>query len=36
MVNAVADLLKAYYIEARTTKMYDNMIKCINTLSEFV
>ena len=36
MINAVADLLRAYYYDARTQKMYDNMIKCLETLSEFV
>jgi hypothetical protein len=36
MVNAVADLLKSYYMDARTQQMYENMIKCFETLSEFV
>lgn len=36
MINAVADLLKAYYYEARTQKMYDNMMQCLETLTEFV
>ncbi|KAL4462524.1 hypothetical protein ABPG74_000354 [Tetrahymena malaccensis] len=36
MVQAVADLLKAYYYGDCTQKMYDNMIFCLDTLSEFV
>jgi len=36
MVNAVADILRTYYFECRTQQMYGNMIKCLNTLSEFV
>jgi hypothetical protein len=36
MINIVADLLRAYYYDARTQKMYNNMIKCLDTLSEFV
>lgn len=36
MINAVADLLRVYYYDARVQKMYDNMIKCLDTLSEFV
>ncbi|KRW98864.1 MIR motif [Pseudocohnilembus persalinus] len=36
MVNAVADLLRTYYRDARTQDMYDNMQKCLDTLSEFI
>lgn len=36
MVNAVADLLRAYFFDARICGMYDNMLKCFDTLSEFV
>ena len=36
MVNAVADLLRAYYYDAKYKKMYDNMMKCLEALSEFV
>ncbi len=36
MINLIADLLKTYYFEQRTTKMYDNMIKCLDTLNELV
>ena len=36
MINAVAELLKAYYFDSQCTAMYDNMVKCFDTLSEFV
>ena len=36
MVSTVADLLRAYYFEAKYVKNYDAMLKCIDTLSEFV
>ncbi|EGR30673.1 MIR domain protein [Ichthyophthirius multifiliis] len=36
MINAIADLLKTYYYDARTQQMYENMIKCLDTLNEFV
>ncbi|EGR32738.1 MIR domain protein [Ichthyophthirius multifiliis] len=36
MVNLVADLLKAYYYGDCTQTTYDNMINCLDTLSEFV
>jgi len=36
MVSAVADLLKAYYFDARYYKVYDAMVKSLDTLSEFV
>jgi hypothetical protein len=35
MVNAVADLLKAYNSVARQD-MYGNMMNCLDCLSEFV
>ena len=36
MVNAVSDLLKTYYFEARYYKVYDNMTRAMDTLSELV
>ena len=36
MVSTVAELLRAYYFDARYYKIYDAMLKCIDTLSEFV
>ncbi|EAR98945.2 MIR domain protein (macronuclear) [Tetrahymena thermophila SB210] len=36
MINAVVDLLKTYYYEARTQKMYDNMCQCLDTINEIV
>lgn len=36
MVNLIANLLKTYYYEECTMKMYDNMIKCLDTLNELV
>jgi hypothetical protein len=36
MVSAVADLLSSYYYHSPTQDMYENMIMCLDTLSEFV
>ena len=36
MINAVADLVRTYYYDARTQDMFLNMIKCLDTLSELV
>ncbi|EGR27735.1 MIR domain protein [Ichthyophthirius multifiliis] len=36
MISYLADLLKAYYFEGGTKQYYDNMNRCIDTLSELV
>lgn len=36
MINLVADLLRVYYYEDRSQMMYDNMIRCLDTLNELV
>lgn len=36
MIDLVSDLLKSYYFEERTVRMFDNMIKCLETLSQMV
>lgn len=36
MVSIVADLLRTYYFESRVQGLYDNMLRCLDTLSEFV
>ena len=36
MIVLVADMLKAYYYLDCTQQMYDNMIRCLDTLNELV
>ena len=36
MISSVADLLRSYYYCARNVEMYDNIMQCLETLSEFV
>lgn len=36
MINLVTDLLKAYYYEDKSSQMYENMIRCLDTLNELV